>query len=75
MIKLFKLWFTGVVMNGTVDQINDGKADVEILARDGHSHEDRLPIWLFPCRVEEGTRFSIKMAEDLVLIQCKEDTK
>ena len=75
MIKLLKLWFTSVMMNGTVDQINNGKADVEILAKDGHAHEDQLPIWLFPCRVEEGTRFLIKMTEDLVLIQCKGNAK
>lgn len=71
MIKLFKIWFTSMTMNGTVDQINNGRADVEIVAKDGHTHEDRLPIWMFPCKIQEGTRFSIKVTEDLVLIQCK----
>ena len=46
-------------MSGTVDQIDDRKAIVELVAKDGHAHEESLPIWLFPCKIQEGTKFSI----------------
>ena len=72
MIKLLILWFATTSMTGTVDQINDGKADVELLARDGHAHEEQLPIWMFPCKVEEGTRFVIITTKDSTILQCEE---
>lgn len=72
MMKLLNLWFASTTMTGTVDIISGGKADVELVARDGHYHEDNLPIWMFPCKVEEGTKFSIKITNDLMLIQCED---
>ena len=72
MIKLINLWLFATTMTGTVDQIDGGKADVELLAKDGHTHEDRFALWMFPCNVVEGTKFSIKITAESTLIQCEE---
>ena len=58
-------------MSGTVDQIDGHKAIVELVAKDGHAHEESFPAWMFPCRIEEGTKFSIKIKNDIVSIQCE----
>ena len=69
MMKFFSLYFA-VTMNGTVDRLYDNRAVVELVAKDGHAHEESLPTWMFPCKIEEGTRFYIKIKEDSVTIKC-----
>ena len=69
MMKFFSLYFA-VTMNGTVDRLYDNRAVVELVTKDGHAHEESLPTWMFPCKIEEGTRFSIKIKEDSVTIKC-----
>jgi len=68
-MKFFSLYFA-VTMNGTVDQIYGNKVTVELVAKDGHAHEESLPMWLFPCKIEEGTKFRIKTKENSITIQC-----
>jgi len=68
----FIILFFITTMQGTVDQINLGKATVEISARDGHLHIAELPLWLFPCEVEEGLQFYIHTGSDSTTIRCKE---
>jgi hypothetical protein len=70
MIKLLNLWLFATTMTGTVDQISGGSAVVELVAKDGHAHEESLPTWMFPCKIEEGTRFYIKIKKDSVTIKC-----
>jgi hypothetical protein len=69
MMKFFSLCFA-VTMNGTVDRLYDNRAVIELVAKDGHAHEESLPTWMFPCKIEEGTRFYIKIKEDSVTIKC-----
>jgi hypothetical protein len=68
-MKFFSLYFAAI-MNGTVDQIYDNRAIVELVAKDGHFHEESLPIWIFPCKIKEGTVFYIKIKEDSITILC-----
>ncbi len=70
MMKFFSVFF-GITMNGTVDRIYEQRAIVELVARDGHAHEESFPAWVFPCRIQEGTKFYIKIKNDLVSIQCE----
>ncbi len=68
----FLMWlFAASTMTGTVDQVEGREAAVEIVARDGHAHEEILPTWIFPCRVEEWTKFWIQIKEDSVAIKCR----
>ncbi len=62
-------------MKGTVDQIDTNRAIVEMLAKDGHTHEVEFPIWVFPCKVEEGTIIWIDMLQDRVTIRCNKEKK
>ena len=62
-------------MKGTVDQIDKDRVIAELVAKDEHVHEAELPIWIFPCKVEEGTVFWIKTFEDSVTITCKKEKK
>ena len=48
-------------MTGTIDQISEDKASVEIMAQDGHTHEVVMPIWMIPCLAKEGTEFFIEI--------------
>ena len=68
-MKFFSLCFA-VTMNGTVDQIYNSRAIVELVAKDGHAHEESLPVWMFPCKIEEGTKFRIKIKEDSITLEC-----
>tara|TARA_E500000331_G_C17208724_1_gene692618 strand:+ start:667 stop:864 length:198 start_codon:yes stop_codon:yes gene_type:complete len=58
-------------MTGTVDQIEGTKVIVELMAKDGHTHEDIIPIWIFPCTIEEGSKFSIKSNKKNTIIRCQ----
>ena len=58
------------IMEGTVDQIEGNKAVVELTAKDGHIHQEIFPTWVFPCRIEEGSRFSVKSNEKNTIITC-----
>jgi len=69
MLKLFSIYFA-IIMSGTVDQIDGQMAIIELVAKDGHSHEVNLPLWMFPCRIEEGTKIWIKIKEDATIIYC-----
>ena len=71
MMKFFNIYFA-ITMNGTVDQIYENRAIVELVAKDGHAHEESLPIWMFPCKIEEGTKFSIKTKQNTITIQCSQ---
>ena len=72
MFKFLTIAFA-TTMKGTVDQIDSVRVISELVAKDGHIHETELPIWLFPCKVEEGTVFLIKTFEDSVTITCKKE--
>tara|TARA_A100001388_G_C28696255_1_gene463847 strand:+ start:389 stop:613 length:225 start_codon:yes stop_codon:yes gene_type:complete len=69
----FLIAFFATTMRGTVDQIDSSKVIAELVAKDGHIHEAELPIWLFPCRVEEGTVFLVDTFNDRVIITCKKE--
>tara|TARA_B100000700_G_C14614091_1_gene655020 strand:+ start:410 stop:625 length:216 start_codon:yes stop_codon:yes gene_type:complete len=71
MIKIISL-ICATIMTGTVDQINGRAVSVELEAKDGHTHQDTLPVWMFPCKVEEGTQFTVAIKEDSLTIICKE---
>ena len=58
-------------MSGTVDQINGEEAAVELIAKDGHAHTTAFPVWLFPCKVVEGTRFTISLNTKSSSIFCE----
>ena len=70
MNNLIILLFT-TSMKGSVDQIHNDKATVEISARDGHSHSAEFPIWIFPCQVREGLEFYIHTGRNSTTIKCK----
>ena len=66
----FGLLFFGFRMSGSVDQINDNLAEVELTAKDGHAHDVTLPVWMFPCEVKEGLQFHIEFHEKNTTIRC-----
>ena len=68
----FIILFFTTTMEGTVDQIDKGKAVVEISARDGHSHTSEFPVWFFPCEVKEGLQFHVHIGKNSTTIRCKE---
>ena len=74
MIKILYMLF-GITMKGTVDQIHGNTVLVELVSAGGHTHEEILPRWMFPCYIEEGTVFWIDTSEKLTTIRCqaKED--
>jgi len=72
MFKFLTIVFAAT-MEGTVDQIDSDRVITELVAKDGHVHEAELPIWLFPCKVEEGTIFWIKTFKNNVTITCKKE--
>jgi len=59
-----------VTMKGTVDRVNNNQVVVEMVAKDGHTHEAEFPRWIFPCTVEEGTVFWIDIFKKNVTIRC-----
>jgi hypothetical protein len=69
MIKFLSLLFS-TTMHGIVDQVDGHIAIVELVAKDGHTHEINLPLWMFPCSIQEGTGFSIDMKIDSTTIYC-----
>ena len=74
MFKFLTIAFA-TTMKGTVDQVDKDRVIAELVAKDEHVHEAELPIWIFPCKVEEGTIFWIKTFEDSVTITCKKEKK
>ncbi len=74
MFKILTIAFATSI-KGTVDQVDTNQAITELVAKDGHTHEVALPIWIFPCKVEEGTIFWIKTFKDNVIITCKKEKK
>tara|TARA_A100001388_G_C28454117_1_gene350058 strand:- start:141 stop:365 length:225 start_codon:yes stop_codon:yes gene_type:complete len=72
--KILTIAFATTI-KGTVDQVDTNQVITELVAKDGHIHEAELPIWIFPCKVEEGTIFWIKTFEDSVTITCKKEKK
>ena len=69
---LLALFFATSIMTGTVDQVEGRQVVVELTAKDGHMHNTVLPLWLFPCRIEEGSKFWIEMKDDSLTIFCGE---
>jgi hypothetical protein len=67
----FLSFFFGFTMSGTVDQVDGYTVIAELIAKDGHSHEVNLPLWVFPCRVHEGTRFWINVKNDSTTFYCE----
>ena len=57
-------------MAGVVDQLDGEIVAVELQAKDGHYHQAKLPIWVFPCAVEEGLKFSINFEPDTTIVRC-----
>lgn len=74
MFKFLTVAFVAT-MEGTVDQIDSNRAVVEITAKDNHIHEAEFPIWIFPCKVEEGTVFRIDIFKDKVTIRCNKENR
>tara|TARA_R110001592_G_scaffold188358_2_gene433464 strand:+ start:6133 stop:6387 length:255 start_codon:yes stop_codon:yes gene_type:complete len=70
MLKIIMMIFPSG-MTGTIDQISEDKASVEIMAQDGHTHEVVMPIWMIPCLAKEGTEFFIEIDKDITVIKCK----
>jgi len=71
MFKILSILFSSSVMTGIVDQVNGQHVFVELTAKDGHAHEMNLPKWLFPCKVSEGTKFTIRMSKSTTAIMCE----
>ena len=70
MVKIISL-ICATIMIGTVDQVKGRAVSVELVAKDGHTHEETLPSWMFPCKVEEGLRFRIVIKEKSTMIICE----
>jgi|APSaa5957512493_1039668.scaffolds.fasta_scaffold159294_3 hypothetical protein len=70
MIKILSFFF-GFAVSGTVDQIHGHTVVAELVVKDGHIHDIDLPIWLFPCRVREGTRFIVNHNIDSTVLFCE----
>lgn len=68
-----KILILVAIMFGTVDQVNNGFAQVELVAKDGHAHEESIPVWMFPCVVEEGKGFFIETSEKTTIIRCEKE--
>jgi len=71
MVQIIMLILTST-MAGTVDQIDGNKVSIELTAKDGHTHQDVIPKWMFPCAIEEGSRFFIESNKTNTVIRCLE---
>lgn len=63
----------GASMTGTVDQVDGNRVIVELVAKDGHTHQEDIPKWMFPCLIEEGTQFFIQTNEKNTIIRCQKN--
>jgi hypothetical protein len=69
MIFIFTAGMLGKIY-GTVDQVDGNNILVELSARN-HIHDDVIPRWLFPCKVEEGTKFIVQSYKNKTIIKCE----
>jgi len=72
--KMFTHFFTLTIfcLLGVVDQIQGQSATVELSDSSGHIDHAELPLWVFPCAIEEGTTFYANMTDQVLEIRCGE---
>ena len=61
-----------VFLIGTIDNVEDGIASVEITDSNYEVRYTDIPVELFPCRVVEGGMFYFANINDVTEIRCGE---
>ena len=57
---------------GVVDQIYGHSIHVELTDETGHPTITDLPLWIFPCDIEEGSIFYFTKTDDVLELRCGE---
>ena len=72
--KMFAHFFTLTVfcLLGVVDQLQGQSVAVELSDSSGHVDYTYLPLWIFPCAIEEGAMFYVNRTDGILEIRCGE---
>jgi hypothetical protein len=68
--------FTGITliyMLGIVDRVYDEVAHVELTSMSGETIAGSpmdLPLWMFPCKISEGSEFYFTKANETLELKC-----
>jgi flavoprotein len=57
---------------GVVDQIHGRSIHVELTDRTGQAVITDLPLWMFPCDIEEGSIFYFTKVDNVLELRCGE---
>ena len=57
---------------GVVDQIYGQSIHVELTDQTGHAVITDLPLWMFPCDIEEGSIFYFTKTDGILELRCGE---
>jgi len=57
---------------GVVDQVYDEIVIVEISDSHGNIKHDRIPLWMFPCKVSESDMFYVTLIDGVSELRCGE---
>ena len=61
-----------VFLLGTIDYIDSGVADVEIVTSGDTVIYIELPVLIFPCKIKEGDMFYFEYIDGVTEIRCGE---
>lgn len=62
----------GLFLLGVVDQVDGNSVTAEIVGPDQRVENAIFPLWMFPCDVQEGDKFYVTKAVDVLEIRCGE---
>jgi len=55
---------------GIVDQVHNDSVQVELSDIEGTVITDDLPLWIFPCEIEEGDMFYFVKLDGVLELRC-----
>ena len=66
----FSRYMLCIILLGVVDQVHDRTVLVELSSLSGNVNNLEMPLWLFPCDVQEGDFFYVESIDEVTEIRC-----